>query len=71
MRAIKAAGGDGWFPTYADATEDAIAQAAKLGLKVGVWTADDVRDMRVLASRGLDAICTDRPDVLNGILSQT
>lgn len=68
LRAIKAAGGDGWFPTYTDATEVAVAEARALGLKVGAWTVDDPADMRTLSVR-LDAICTDRPDVLGGILS--
>jgi glycerophosphoryl diester phosphodiesterase len=68
LRAIKAAGGDGWFPTYTDATEAAVAQARALGLKVGAWTVDEPKDMRALAAR-LDAICTDRPDILRGILS--
>ncbi len=68
LRAIKAAGGDGWFPTFTDATEAAVAEARALGLKVGAWTVDEPKDMRALAKR-LDAICTDRPDILLGILS--
>ncbi|HEY4123067.1 MAG TPA: glycerophosphodiester phosphodiesterase family protein [Rhizomicrobium sp.] len=70
LRAIHAAGGDGWFPTYTDATEAAVAEARALGLKVGAWTVDAPADMRTLAAR-LDAICTDRPDVLGNILSQS
>ncbi|HEY5337228.1 MAG TPA: glycerophosphodiester phosphodiesterase family protein [Rhizomicrobium sp.] len=63
-KAIKAAGGDGWFPTYGDATPEAVAEARALGLKVGAWTVDDPKDMRALVDRGLDALCTDRPDIL-------
>ncbi|MBI3676045.1 MAG: hypothetical protein HY243_05450 [Proteobacteria bacterium] len=63
-KAIKAAGGDGWFPTYLDATKDAIAEAHALGLKVGAWTVDRPDDMRSLIANGIDAICTDRPDIL-------
>jgi glycerophosphoryl diester phosphodiesterase len=70
LRAIRAAGGDGWFPTFADATDTAVAEARGLGLKVGAWTVNDPADMRVLAARGLDALCTDRPDVLQGVLAQ-
>jgi glycerophosphoryl diester phosphodiesterase len=33
------------------------------GLKVGAWTVDDPLLMRTLAARGIDAICTDRPDL--------
>jgi glycerophosphoryl diester phosphodiesterase len=62
LRAIKAAGGDGWFPFHRDATPEAIAEARKLGLKVGAWTVNDADAMRAQSS--LDALCTDRPDVL-------
>ena len=67
MRAIKAAGGDGWFPTFTDATDAAVAEARSFGLKVGAWTVDEPKDMRALIARGLDAICTDRPDILYGL----
>jgi glycerophosphoryl diester phosphodiesterase len=62
--AIKAAGGDGWFPYAPDATTEAIAEAHALGLKAGAWTVDDPADMRTLAARSIDAICTDRPDLM-------
>jgi glycerophosphoryl diester phosphodiesterase len=68
LRAIKAAGGEGWFPTYTDITPESVAEARSLGLKVGAWTVDDPADMRRLAALGLDAICTDRPDLLNGVI---
>jgi glycerophosphoryl diester phosphodiesterase len=66
LKAIKAAGGDGWFPFYRDATLSAVAAARALGLKVGAWTVDDPVDMRALV--GLDALCTDRPDILAGVV---
>lgn len=62
--AIKAAGGDGWFPYWRDATADGIAEAHALGLNVGAWTVDDPTDMRALAANGVDAVCTDRPDLM-------
>jgi glycerophosphoryl diester phosphodiesterase len=67
LKAIKAAGGEGWFPYYPDATDKAVAEARALGLKVGAWTVDDPTDMRALIARGLDALCTDRPDILTTI----
>lgn len=67
-KAIKAAGGDGWFPPYGDATAADVAEAKSLGLKVGAWTVDDPADMKTLIGRGLDALCTDRPDVLARVL---
>ena len=63
LKAIKAAGGDGWFPFHTDATAEAVAEAHALGLKVGAWTVNDPKEMRRLAKRGVEAICTDRPDL--------
>jgi glycerophosphoryl diester phosphodiesterase len=67
LKAIHAAGGDGWFPMYRDANAQSIAEAHALGLKVGAWTVDDPADMRALIANGVDAICTDRPDILKRI----
>ena len=67
LKAIAAAGGDGWFPFYRDASDAAVTQAHALGLKVGAWTVDDPADMRALTARSLDALCTDRPDMLEAI----
>ena len=61
--ALKAACADGWLPHFSDATGGAIKAAHARGLKVGVWTVDDPALMRTLAARGIDAICTDRPDL--------
>ncbi|HWA90733.1 MAG TPA: glycerophosphodiester phosphodiesterase family protein [Rhizomicrobium sp.] len=69
-RAIKAAGGDGWFPTYTDITPEAVAEARALGLKVGAWTVDAADEMRRLIALGLDAICTDRPDILAPLIRE-
>jgi glycerophosphoryl diester phosphodiesterase len=62
--AIKAAGGDGWFPWWRDATPDAIAQAHACGLEVGAWTVNDPAAIYALTDAGIDAICTDRPDLM-------
>lgn len=67
-RAIKAAGADGWFPMYRDATAEAVAEAHALGLKVGAWTVDEPSAMRQLLAGGIDAVCTDRPDLLREVL---
>jgi len=55
--------GQGWFPNYPDATPENVAYARECGLKVGAWTVNDLADMRLLLD--LDAICTDRPDILS------
>ncbi|MCP5410735.1 MAG: hypothetical protein H6924_01045 [Alphaproteobacteria bacterium] len=64
---IAAAGADGWFPNFRDATDDNVAHARARDLKVGAWTVNDPADMRRLS--GLDAICTDRPDLLMDLRS--
>lgn len=62
---IAAAGAEGWFPNYPDATAENIAYARARGLKLGAWTVNDVTAMRRLTD--LDAICTDRPDLLQSL----
>jgi len=66
QRAIKAAGGDGWFPTFTDIIPHSVAEARDLGLKVGAWTVDEPADMKRMLD--LDAVCTDRPDILSGLV---
>jgi glycerophosphoryl diester phosphodiesterase len=66
QRAIKAAGGDGWFPTYSDINPQSVAEARALGLKVGAWTVDAPGDMKRMLD--LDALCTDRPDLLAKVM---
>lgn len=68
LKAIKAAGGEGWFPFWRDATPEAIAQAHALGLKVGAWTVNDPTVMKAGIAAGIDAICTDRPDLLSDVM---
>ncbi|MGH6877302.1 MAG: glycerophosphodiester phosphodiesterase family protein [Rhizomicrobium sp.] len=64
LKAIKAAGGDGWFPFARDATAESITEAHALGLKAGAWTVNDPAEIGALAQRNIDAICTDRPDLM-------
>jgi glycerophosphoryl diester phosphodiesterase len=63
---IARAGGQGWFPNLLDATPENVAQARSGGLKVGAWTVNAPADMRRLMD--LDALCTDRPDLLDRLL---
>jgi glycerophosphoryl diester phosphodiesterase len=67
-KAIKAAGGEGWFPPYRDATPARVAEARAQGLKVGAWTPNEPEDLNRLIALKLDALCTDRPDRLAGLL---
>ena len=68
LDAIKAAGGAGWFPHFADASGLAISDAHARGLKIGAWTVNETAQMQRLAEQGLDALCTDRPDLARNFL---
>ena len=60
--AIAQAGGQGWFANFPDTTPGNVDYARTAGLKVGAWTVNDPADMNRL--KALDAICTDRPDLM-------
>lgn len=64
---IKAAGGDGWFPWHEDITDASVARARDRGLQVAAWTVNELADMKCLLELGLDAVCTDRPDLLQAL----
>jgi glycerophosphoryl diester phosphodiesterase len=66
---VAASGGDGWFPPLSRATDRALETARACGLLVGVWTVNRARDMQRLIERGVDGICTDRPDRLQRLLT--
>jgi glycerophosphoryl diester phosphodiesterase len=68
LHAIKAAGGDGWYPMHRDVTRETVDQARTLGLKTGAWTVNDSAGMRRLCALGVDAICTDHPERLAEVL---
>jgi len=67
IKAVKAAGADGWDPMWVDLNPETVAEARELGLKLGTWTVNDSEQMRRMASLRLDAIYTDRPDLLSAI----
>lgn len=69
LKAIKAAGGDGWDPMWVDIRDDTVAEARDLGLKLGTWTVNEPDTMRAMAAYGLEAIYTDRPDLLAAVLA--
>ncbi len=47
-----------------------VREAHRRNIPVHVWTVDDPDDMRRLLSWGVDAIQTDRPDVLASVLTE-
>jgi glycerophosphoryl diester phosphodiesterase len=70
-KAIRAAGGDGWFRCYGGANAHALKSARAAGLAYGVWTVNAPGAMNSLIAAGVDAICTDRPDSLQALLDQS
>lgn len=63
---IARAGAQGWFSNYRNITPETLRFARKQRLKVGAWTVNNPAQMRCLMD--LDAICTDRPDLLMALL---
>ena len=61
-RMVHAFGGPVWSPYYSELTAEALDEARSLGLKVVVWTVNEVRDMEAMARLGVDGIITDYPD---------
>jgi glycerophosphoryl diester phosphodiesterase len=67
-RAVKAAGGRVWAPYFKNLTPESLAEARQLGLLVSVWTPDSPDDLKKLIEMKVDAITTNRPDVLKRLL---
>jgi glycerophosphoryl diester phosphodiesterase len=51
------------LPRYPLATMRSIELAHRLGIKVVAWTVNEEKWVRELASRGIDGITTDYPDM--------
>lgn len=66
-RLIKHAGGDIWSPFFRDLDRAQLEEAKALGLRVIVWTVNDVQDMHDLIALGVDGIITDYPDRLHEV----
>ncbi|MBU2091691.1 MAG: glycerophosphodiester phosphodiesterase, partial [Alphaproteobacteria bacterium] len=67
-KAVAKAGGAIWSPFFRDMTDEDIATARDLGLKVIPWTVNEPQDMANLVDRGVDGIITDYPDRLRAVL---
>ena len=61
-RLVKATGSGVWGPYYRDLTEETLVEAHSLGLKVVVWTVNEIDEMLTLVRLGVDGITTDYPD---------
>jgi glycerophosphoryl diester phosphodiesterase len=69
-RAVKAAGGRIWSPFFKNLTPEALEEARRLGLGVSVWTPDRPEDLKQMIGMKVDAITTNRPDVLKALLKE-
>jgi glycerophosphoryl diester phosphodiesterase len=58
---------NGWFPDFRNATPQNVTYAREIGLKVGAWTVNQPADMKKLLALDINAICTDRPDILQSL----
>lgn len=67
-RAVRAAGGRIWSPYFKNLTPETLAEAHSLGLLVSVWTPDSPDDLKKMIEMKVDAITTNRPDVLKRLL---
>jgi glycerophosphoryl diester phosphodiesterase len=67
-RLVKAMGCASWSPNYLDLTPARMAEARALGLTVVVWTVNEPADMVRFIDLGVDAIISDRPDLLRAVM---
>jgi glycerophosphoryl diester phosphodiesterase len=68
-RLVQAAGCTGWSPLILDLTDDALAEAKALGLKVIPWTVNEPAAMERAIDAGLPGLITDYPDRLRAVMA--
>ncbi|MEW6184753.1 MAG: glycerophosphodiester phosphodiesterase [Thermodesulfobacteriota bacterium] len=68
-RAVKASGGRIWSPYFKNLTPEDLNEARRLGLLVSVWTPDHPDDLKKMIEMKIEAITTNRPDILKKMLS--
>jgi len=69
-RAVKAAGGRVWSPFFKNLSQESLEEARRLGVEVSVWTPDGPEDLKQMIRIKVDAITTNRPDVLKKLLKE-
>jgi len=62
LAAIKAHGGMEWSPYYTDVTPDRVAEAARLGLKVGPWGLSKAKHIDRMIALGVFSATVSGPD---------
>lgn len=68
-RAVAGEGGGIWAPEHVDLTEESMAEAHGLGLRVIPWTVNRPDDMCRLIDWGVDGLITDRPDIARTVMA--
>ncbi|KYH42067.1 MAG: glycerophosphoryl diester phosphodiesterase [Candidatus Bathyarchaeota archaeon B26-2] len=58
----------GIYIQYRNVNAELVEEAHREGLKIGVWTVNSVEEMRRMIRMGVDAVTTDRPDILINLL---
>lgn len=61
---IAAAGGCWWGPRYTQIDAKQVEEAHRLGVNVAVWTPNTSKAMKKMIKLGVDAIISNRPDIL-------
>jgi glycerophosphoryl diester phosphodiesterase len=69
-RMVKAAGGKIWSPHFGGLTEAQLKEAHDLGLKVAVWTVNEPGQIKKMLDLGVDAITSDRPDLVREAMAE-
>ena len=62
---------DALHPHFGMVHAQYVDRARRWGKRVNVWTVNDADDMRRMRDLGVDAIITNYPDVLGGVLAET
>ncbi len=60
---------DGIYVHYRNINKDLIDEAHSKNLRIGVWTVNSISDMKRMIRLGVDAVTTDRPDLLIRLLN--
>lgn len=68
VKAAKDIGADVISPYWEELTNELVAEAHTLGMKVVPWTVNDAAKMNMLIDMGVDGIITDKPWILRDIL---
>lgn len=69
-RMVKAAGGAAWSPYFGDVDQAKIQEAQDLGLKVVVWTVNEVIDIEKMLDAKVDGIISDYPNRVREVMKR-